>query len=403
MKKILLIVIDGLSDEPIPQLGGKTPLEAAKTPNLDYLAKNGICGLAEPTFYTAIPTSEEPHFALFGYDPKKYPIKRGIFTALGAGMRMKSGDVALRGNFGTVDKNFNMIDRRAGRIIGTEPLINSLNGMIIDGVKFLIKNAGEYRTGIIMRGKNLSPEISDGDPHYEKLGKRVKKIVPLKKNLKTTFTAKVLNNFLEKAHLILENHPINQKRRKKGLLPANYILTRGASSLIKLPSFKKRYNLKAGCIAGKILYKQIGKMLGMNKILVRGANGLPTTNLKGKIRAAKKYLKKYDFIFLHIKAADSLAEDGNFLGKKEFIEKIDKNLKLLLKLKNTLIVVTADHSTCSLLKRHCSQPVPILIYGAEKDSVKKFSEKDCKKGKLGTIKQINLMPRILRLVETSCL
>lgn len=396
MRNILLIIIDGLGDEPIPALGNKTPLEAAKTKNLDFLAKNGICGLVKPTFSTAIPTSEECHFALFGYDYKDYPVKRGLLTALGTGMKIKKGDVALRGNFGTVDKNFNMIDRRAGRITDTNHLIEVLNGMVIEGVKFLVKNAGEHRIGIMMKGKNLSPQISDGDLHYGKLEERIKKILPLKKNKKAIFTARVLNKFLEKAHLILKNHPLNKKREKRGLLPANYILTRGACSLINLPSFKKRYNLKSCCIAGKNLYKQIGKILGMDIIEVKGATGLPNTNLKGKILAAKRALEKYDFVFLHIKAADSLAEDGNFFEKKEFIEKIDKNLEPILRLKDVLIVVTGDHSTCSLLKSHCKIPIPTLISGVGRDKIEKFSEKDCQKGKFGKIKQINLMTKVLK-------
>lgn len=395
--KILLIVIDGLGDRPISQLGNKTPLEAARTPNLDWLAKNGICGLIKPFYATAIPTSEDCHFSLFGYNPKIYRIQRGLFTALGAGMKMKADDVALRGNFGTVDENLNMIDRRAGRISKTQPLIKALNGIVIDNVTFLIKAAGGHRVGIILRGKNLSSKISDGDPHYSTLGKRARKIVPLGKSFNARFTAKVLNKFLKKASQTLKNHPLNRKREKLGLPPANYLLVRGASSLIKMPSFKKKYGLKACCIAGKILYKQIAEFLGMDLIKVKGADGSPNTNLKRKFLAAKNTLQKYDFIFLHIKAADSLAEDGNFRGKKEFIEKIDKNLKPLLNLKNTLIVITADHSTCSLLKRHCVEPIPILIYDESQDSVKEFSERACKKGKLGRFSQLNLMKKVLAL------
>jgi len=407
MKKILLIVLDGLGDEPILGLGNKTPLEAAKTPNLDWLAKNGMCGLVRPVFTSAIPTSEQTHFSLFGYSPKKYRIRRGMFTAMGAGMKMKPGDVALRGNFGTVDKKLNMIDRRAGRISKTRPLIDALNGMVIDDVKFLIKCAGGHRVGIILRGKNLSSQISDGDPHYAKLGKKARKVVPLDSTKKTKRTADVLNKFLDESWQILKEHPLNKKREKKGLLPANYILTRGASFLQRTPSFKEKYNLKACCIAGKLLYKQIAQCLGMDLIKVKGANGLPSTNLKGKVQAAKRALKKpalhrtcsgagYNFVFLHIKAADSLAEDGNFLGKKEFIESIDKSLKPILGLKNTLIVVTADHSTCCGLKRHCKEPIPLLIYGADKDGVVIFSEKACRKGRLGEINQLNLMPNVLR-------
>lgn len=399
MKKIILIIIDGLGDKPIPALGNKTPLEAAKTPRLDWLAENGVCGLAKLKFRGATPTSEEGHFSLFGYNPETYKIRRGIITATGAGMKAKKGDVALRGNFATVDEKFNMVDRRAGRIKDPAPLIKALNGMVIDNVRFLLKSAMEHRVGIIIRGKNLSPNISDGDPFYGKLGKRARKIKPLDKSSKAASTAKTLNKFLDKARLILKNHPLNKKREKLGLPPANYILTRGASSLPKLPSFKKKYKLRACCIAGKFLYKQIGKILGMNLIKVKGANGLTSTNLKGKIQAVKKALRKYNFVFLHIKATDSLAEDGNFKGKKAFIEKIDKSLRPILNLKNTLIVVTADHSTCCLVKRHCSEPVPVLVSGKKQDLVREFSERACKKGKLGRIKQINLMKTILTIAK----
>lgn len=395
--KILLIIIDGLGDRPIKELGNKTPLEAARTPNLDFLAKNGICGLKKLKFRGATPTSEEAHFSLFGYDPEFYKIRRGIITASGCGMRAKKGDVALRGNFATVDKRLNIIDRRAGRIKNTQSLVKALRGIEIDDVKFLLKSASEHRLGIILRGRNLSPNISDGDPFYGKLGKRARKIKALDKTPQALFTAKILNEFLRKTHKILIEYLQNKKREKLGLPPANYLLLRGASTIKKLPPFKKRYGLKACCIAGKFLYQQIGKILGMDVIKVKGANGLTSTNLKGKIQAAKKALKKYDFIFLHIKAADSLAEDGDFQGKKKFIEKIDKNLRPVLKLKDTLIVVTADHATCCALKRHCSEPVPVLVFGDGKDEVKKFSERECLKGKLGKIKSIDFLKLIVKI------
>lgn len=399
MKKILLIIIDGLGDKPIARLGDKTPLEAAQTPNLDYLAKEGISGLMEPVFTTAIPTSEEAHFSLFGYDPKVYPIARGVLTAGGAGLKIKEGDVALRGNFATVDNEMNVVDRRAGRIKETQPLIDSLNGIKIDGVKFLIKSAGVYRIGIVMRGKGLNSNISDGDPHYGKMEEGIREIIPLNKIPEAAFTAKVLNKFLEKSHQILKNHSLNEKRKKNGFLPANYILTREAGSLFKVPSFKEKYNLRSCCIAGsgKVLYQQIGRVLGMDLIEVVGADSTIKTNLKGKFTAAKKSLEKYDFVFCHIKAADSLAEDGDFIRKKEFIEKIDKNLEPLLNLKNSLIVITADHSTCSELKRHCLEPIPLLIYGNGQDEIQEFSEKACKKGGLGKIDQLELMKNVLKL------
>jgi len=397
--KIIFTVLDGLGDHPIDAFSGKTPLEKADTPNMDSLASEGICGVLDPVFTKALPTSEEGHFALFGYDPNNYRIQRGLFTSIGSGLEMEKGDVALRGNFGTVDEEMNVVDRRAGRIKNPEPLIDALNGIEIDGVKFYLKSAKEHRVGILMKGPGLSGQISDGDAHYEKLIKAIQEIRPLDNTKEAEFTAEVLNKFLEKTHNILKDHPLNKERKEKGLPVANYILTRGASELQNLPTFKERYGLSACCIAGKVLYKQIGEVLGMDLIKVKGANGLSTTNLKGKIEAAISCIKEHDFVFLHIKATDSLAEDGNYLEKKDFIEKVDKNIKPFLDLKDTLIVITADHSTCCDLKRHCDAKIPVLIFGNGKDDVSSFSEKECTNGGLGEIKQTELINKVINLVK----
>ncbi len=393
--KIILIVIDGLGDKPITALKNKTPLEAARTPNLDWLAKNGISGLVLPFLKERkLPTSEDTHLALFGYNPLTDNPGRGVLEALGIGLKVLPADVCLRGNFATVDnKTLKIIDRRAGRIKETKNLIKAISGIEIEGIKFLIGRAASHRIGIVMRGRGISSKISDGDPKVNGVKPRV--IRPLNKSKEAEFTSMVLNQFLQKSHLILKNHPLNKKRK----LPANYILTRGAGSLKKIKGLKEKYGLKPVCIAGGALYKGIGKYLGMDLINVKGANGLPTTNLKGKILVAKSALKRYNFIFCHIKAADNLAEDGNYKGKKEFIEKIDKNLKALVNLKNILIVVTGDHSTCSLLKNHCKNPIPILIYGKDKDGIQRFCEKECSKGALDKVRQIDLLKKILESVN----
>jgi len=408
--KTIFIIIDGLGDQPIPALGNKTPLESARTPNFNFLAKNGVCGLVLPwTKKSKLPTSEDTHLALFGFNPKIHNPGRGVLEVMGIGMKVLPGDVCLRGNFATVDSEGIIIDRRAGRIDKTRPLIKALNGMIIEGVypvksrkagaakplfnrvKFLIGKAISHRIGIIIRGKNLSAKISDND--LKVVGARPLPIKALDKLKETKYTAETLNQFLEKAHYILKNHPLNKKRK----LPANYILVRGAGAFKKSPTFYQKYKLKAGCIAAGTLYKGIGKYLGMDPVRVKGITGLSCTDLREKFLVSKKSLNKHDFIFCHIKAADSLAEDGNFQGKKNFIEQIDKNLKLLLGLKDILLVVTGDHSTCSLKKRHCSEPLPILIYSdkIKPDKVKTFSEKSCKNGKLGKIKQLNLMQKVV--------
>ena len=391
--KIILIIIDGLGDEPIPQFGNKTPLEAAKTPNLDFLAEKGVSGeVLSCVAEGKLPTSEESHLDLFGFDSKIYNPGRGVLETMGIGLKILAGDVCLRGNFATLDnESFKIKDRRAGRIEKTENLIKAISEIEIDNVKFLIGKAVSHRIGVIMRGKNLSAEISGSDPKQEWV--RPMRIRALKNTKEAKFTAEVLNQFLEKSFDILRNHSLNKKRK----LPANCILLRGAGKYKKIPGFYEKYGLKACCIAGGTLYKGIGKFLGMDLIESRKFTGLPKTDLKEKFSVAKKSLDKYDFVFCHIKAADNFAEDGDFQGKKDFIEQIDKKLKNLLDLKNVLIAVTGDHSTCSLLKRHCLEPLPVLVYNdkIKPDIVKEFSEKACEKGGLGKIKQINLMKKIM--------
>ncbi len=397
MKKILLIIIDGLGDRPVSELGDKTPLEAAQTPNLDKLAKNGICGLVDTFKFSEErePTSEGTHVALFGY--KDYFLGRGPYEAAGVGMDMKKGDVALRVNFATVDKGLKVIDRRAGRIEKTEPLVKSLSGIKIEGVEFLIKRSFGHRGVLILRRGNLSDKITKGDP--KKKGEKVKKILPLQKTKEAQFTGKVLNKYLEKTHQILKEHPFNKERKKQGLLPANYLLLRGAGKFKQTPSFKEKYGLQACCVAGGSLYKGVAKILGMDLIEVKGATGMADTNLPGKISAVRDSLKKYDFVFLHIKATDTFAHDGDFEGKKNFIEKIDRNISPTLSFKNTLIVVTADHATPCEVKNHSSDPVPILVWGEEKDKINKFDEKECVNGRLGGIKQTELMSTILEFAK----
>lgn len=397
MKKILLLVIDGLGDEKIPQLKNQTPLEAAKTPNLDFLAQNGILGEVLPWRKRGeLPTSEDCHLALFGFDPKKENPGRGVLEVLGIGFKLKKGDVCLRGNFATVNEDFKVIDRRAQRIERTEKLILALNKIKLKKGKVIVKKAFGHRVGIIIRGKNFGEKITSNDP--KKVGVSVLKIKA--KDKKSQKTADVLNEFLEKAHFVLKHHFENQKRILKGKLPANFLLVRGAGKFKKIKSFKEKYNLKAGFIAGGTLYKGIGKYLGMEEIKVKGATGTIKTNLKGKFLAAKKYIKKFDFIFLHVKATDNLAEDGNFFGKKSFLEKIDKNLRKILGLKDTLICVTGDHATSSLKKSHCNLPNPILIYPFKSSKkVLKFSERECKRGDLGKIKQIEVLRKILKLAK----
>jgi 2,3-bisphosphoglycerate-independent phosphoglycerate mutase len=392
--KILFMVLDGLGDRPIKELGNKTPLEAAETPNFDFLTEKGICGLIEPVYHGDFPTSKDAHMSLFGYDLDKYGMKRGVFEVLGIGMKMKQGDIALRGDLASVDENMIIIDRRSGRIKDSEPFIKKIQNIKIDGISFLVKASVSYRLGIIMRGKGLSENISDNDLHKEGILPQI--VRPLDDSKEAKFTANVLNKFLEKTHKILKQDKLNKQRIEQGELPANYLLLRTAGEIKSLPSFFKRYGLKACCVAGGGLYKGIGKVLEMDLIKLEKATALFDTDIAEKIKAGKNALaNKYDFCFLHIKATDNFSHDGDFLGKEEFIEKVDKYITPILSLKDTLVVVTGDHCTPCELKQHSCDPIPILVFGNGEDKVKKFSEKDCKNGKIGKIKSTELINKLL--------
>ncbi len=385
-KKIILVVFDGLGDEEIPMLNGKTPLDFANTPNLDKKAKNGKLGLLSPVFYGKAPTSEEGHFSLFGYDPGKYELKRGIVTAESVGMDIAEEDVALRGNFATL-KGGRIVDRRAGRIKNTRKLVEAINGMEVEGVKIFVKEALGHRVAVLMKGEGLSSAVTNSDSAYNESG-FLEKIKPAREGEKEYFTADVLNKFSEQVHEMLKKHPENKGKD----LPANYLLLRGPSKKVTLPTFQSRYGISAGCIAGKDLYREIGKMVGMTPLEVEGATGCIDTNIRGKFE--KAISADFDFVFVHIKATDTLAEDGNYIGKAEFLEKVDKQIALFDKFEGTL-VVTSDHSTCSLLKGHCDRKIPLLVHGKGSDKSERFTEKECEKGELGVIEQVNFLPSLV--------
>lgn len=390
--KILFIILDGLGDRPLKIFGGRTPLELAFTPNLDKLAREGICGLIKPVFFGPFPTSRDGHLALFGYNLKE-SLKRGPIEALGVGFQLKENDLAFRGNFASVDKKMRILDRRAGRISETKELISALNGFEIEKVKFFLKRGVSHRFALVLRGENLSEKISDGDP--QKVGVFPLKIKPLDKSFSAYFSAKLINKFLEISHQILNEHPLNKKRKEKKLLPANYLLLRGAGIFKKMESFSKKWQKKACGIAGGAFYKGIIKALKMKLIPVSGATGRADTNLSGKVKRAISSLKKFDFCYLHIKALDIFSHDKDCLGEKRYLEKIDKAFSPLLKLKKTLIVITGDHLTPCLLGEHSKDLIPVLVYGKGKDKTKSFSEKECKKGSLGVIKANEFLKKIM--------
>ena len=399
VNKVLFLVFDGLGDRPVPELGGLTPLEAARTPNFDAIAAESICGLSNALGRGVRPGSDVSHLAIFGYPMEKYYTGRGPIEAAGLGIALQEGDVAFRGNFGTVDGDWNILDRRAGRIRVVDEFAAAVDGMEIEGVQILVKPGTAHRAGVVFRGRGLSANVTDADPHAE--GLPVLEVRPGDDSPEAAFTARVVNAFMRRSYEILDKLEANAKRREAGQLPANIVLLRGAGIYPTLPKFADKYGLRACCIAGGGLYRGIGAFLGMDLIDVPGATALPDSDVAAKFRAAKQALETYDFVFTHVKATDSLAEDGNWAGKKDFIEKCDAAAAELRDLpENVLLVITADHSTACELKAHTADPVPILFCSphVRRDEVKTFGERACSLGGLGRMTGSDVMPEVMNLM-----
>jgi len=454
MQKTLLVILDGLGDRPIKDFGGKTPLESAKTPNMDLLAKRGICGVMNAMPKDLYPTSEEAHLAILGYDFKKDHPGRGVLEALGIGVKLKKDELAFRVDFSTVDKDLNLIDARAGVIDSVKDLCKAVDNIEIDNIRFKIYPSLQHRAVLVVSGDivkkyikemdsrlrgNDNGWISDTDPHKagpHKLGVRVLRPKATGSSREGKTIARALERYQLLSHEILNENKINKKRFKKGLLAANFITTRGCGHLKDIDDFKEKFGAKSACIAGAPLYKGISIYLGMKMLSVRGATGKLDTNVGAKVKASLKALKKYDFVFLHIKGTDMAGEDyGDGKMKRDFIEKIDKELGGFLNIKNATIAITGDHATPCELKDHSSDVVPVLISPSlrhserseaksrkplkndedkgkgflrssfqevgrndnqcHKDKVNKFGESYCKEGGLGHIYGKDFMKTLL--------
>lgn len=387
--KLLFVVMDGLGDRPISEFGGQTPLEYAKTPNMDKLASLGMNGLLHVIAPGVTPGSDTAHLALFGVDPYEYYTGRGPFEAAGIGLVVKEGDIAFRTNFATINPEGVITDRRAGRIReGTDQLAKLFEGLEIDGIEILLEAGTEHRAALILRGDGLSDQVSENDPHVER--KEPLEFKPLDETPEAEKTARVLTSFVMKARTLLNNAELNKKRVEEDLLPANYLLIRGAGKVPKLPNFEEEYCLETACIAGGGLYKGVGRMLGMHIIEDSRMSGGTTTDLSAKFEITHNALNDYDFVFTHVKGTDNYSHDGKYKEKSEFIERVDKELYRFLPENyegDLVIMITGDHSTPCSFKDHSADPVPILIYSPDcrRDKVEKFGESYAVDGSLGHI------------------
>ncbi len=362
--KIVLVVADGLGGLPI-EMGGKTELESARTPNLDACVREGICGLTIPVLPGITPGSGPGHLGLFGYDPLEYRIGRGILEALGINFQVGPRDVAVRGNYCTVDGKGLISDRRAGRPT-TERCVamcKKLQEIKVPGVEVFVEPVREHRFVVVVRGDNLGDKVNDTDP--QQIG--AAPLTAVGEDANSQNTAKAVNHFIAEAAKALKNDA-----------PTNMITLRGFARYPSIATMQDVYGLKSACIAVYPMYKGLARLVGMD-VVDAGST------LTEQVDSLKKLWDKYDFFFLHYKYTDSTGEDGNFAAKVEMIEKLDTEIPRIRGLNPDVLIVTGDHSTPSKLKSHSWHPVPVLIWArsCRPDGVVEFGESYCLRGGLG--------------------
>ncbi|MEM4230458.1 MAG: alkaline phosphatase family protein [Candidatus Pacearchaeota archaeon] len=406
--KGVLILIDGLGDLPCKELGGKTPLEAAKKPNLNYFAKHGKQGYMYTIKEKITPGSDEAVISILGN--KIETSYRGWLEAIGSGINLKRGDVAFRANFATIDdfENRNILDRRVGRSLTTREatiLTKDINKAM--SKKFIFKNTIQHRGVLVLRG-GFSDNVSGTDlPLYTEKGKtgKFRFSEPLDETENSRFTAEMVNDFIYKSYKVLEKHPINLERIKKGLLPANIILLRSPSNeppnLIK---YKKW---------GAILYMPveigISKISGMkifsitypdlkNYDVYKNLNDGLKQACKFTLKTIKEQKDKFDYFYVHFKETDVPGHDNKPKEKKKMIEQLDrlffKEFRKIIEKDKIKTIITADHSTPCNLKDHSSHPVPVLYCDWQKSEDKNFCERTARGGKLGKIYGIELLEKL---------
>src|SRR5579884_1639639 len=375
--KMVLLVLDGLGDIATPGQGCLTPLEAARTPNLDALAKSGAQGRMTPVAPGITPGSGPGHLALFGYDPLEFQVGRGVIEALGLGIDLKAGDVAARANFCTLDNKGIVTDRRAGRIETSvcEELCALLSKKIkkMGTTEVLIKPGKGHRFVVVFRGKGLEGPLTDADPHHE--GAPIPKVAPLNKSAKAAKAAALIKDFYKAALPLLA-----------GKKPANGFLMRGIAHQPHIPLFEERYKLKPACIAVYPMYKGLAQLVGMKKL-----EG-PQTIAEQFQRYIAEY-DNYDFFFIHFKYTDMYGEDGNCEAKRKAIEEFDAALPILLQKKPEVLAITGDHSTPCAAKGHSWHPQPVLLVSplSGSDKLQRFTETGANSGSLGLFEAKFLM------------
>ncbi len=424
---LIYVVIDGMADLPIRELGSDTPLGAADTPNMDRLAQNGETGLMYTVGKGIAPESDVGVISILGYDPLKYSTGRGVLEAVGAGVPMKNGDLALRCNFATIGHGTTIVDRRAGRDLSTKEA-KKLAEAVQDEVRltsypvtFRFKSTIGHRAVLVIKSEKgkLSGRITNTDPAYTRLeglgvAKRkvkmvLKKCEPMEKTNAAEAASMLVNEFTEKSSQVLKNHDLNKRRQREGKLKANVILTRDAGN--QLPRFfniDKKYGINFACLADMPVERGIAKLAGMQLVELPPPSGDLKQDCQVRVEKLLEAMPSYDCFYIHIKGPDEPGHDGNCKLKTQMIATIDRfffgGFLRRVDLRDNIICVTADHATPCKLKAHSDDPVPVLIAGdkIKGDRGRTFSEKECRKGSLGTLPHGNqLMPKLMNFLNRS--
>jgi 2,3-bisphosphoglycerate-independent phosphoglycerate mutase len=372
--KIVLLVLDGLGG--LPNESGKTELEAADTPNLDALAARSDLGLSRPIAAGVSPGSGPGHLALFGYNPLKYEVGRGVLSALGVGLELKENDLAARINFATKDESGRISDRRAGRIATDEArkLVDLLNENVeLDSAEVFLTHEKEHRAVAVFRSEGLSGALSDSDPQRTGL-----EPLPVEPTNGTEGEAKksaeLANTFIREADEILADQH-----------PANTVLLRGFGMHPALPNFDEIYKLRAAAIAGYPMYKGLARLAGMD-VLEEGEG------IVGEFETLDENWGPHDFFFVHIKATDAAGEDGDPERKAAMIEEVDVLIPDLLDLGPAVLAITGDHSTPAKMKSHSWHAVPFLLHSEYTiPTAETFGERACAGGSLGVFPSEEIM------------
>ncbi len=362
--KVMLCVVDGLGGLPHAETR-RTELEEAQIPNLDRMASESVCGLSMPVGYGITPGSGPGHLALFGYDPLKYEVGRGVLEALGIDFDLQPVDVAARGNFCSLDANGLISDRRAGRIATEETiaLCNKLRSITLPGVEAIIEPVREHRWVLVLRGEGLDDHLTQTDPEREGVPPNpVQATRPA-----AQATADLVNQFIARAREVLADEP-----------KANGVLLRGFAKHPNFPSLPQVTQMRAGAFAVYPMYRGLAKLVGMT---VAPGGGTPTSQLEG----LREHWDDFDFFFYHFKRADSAGEDGDYRAKVEALEEFDALVPALRDLGADVMMVAGDHSTPSQMAAHSWHPVPFMLWSAEGgfDNTDAFNEPSCRHGALG--------------------